>query len=89
MHKLMFSMGRVRALIQLFLACILLAATQCHHSTITVQAIESVHFRIKPAQPNSRSGTRFGPPARVNGEKFHKRPSGPNPVGNRRPPSRQ
>ncbi|PON51464.1 hypothetical protein TorRG33x02_311350 [Trema orientale] len=40
MHKLMFSMGR-QTLIHLLLACLLLAATQCHYSTITVEAIES------------------------------------------------
>ncbi|XP_030504262.2 CLAVATA3/ESR (CLE)-related protein 46 [Cannabis sativa] len=89
MHRLMPSMGGVRTLIQLSLAFILFVAIQYYHSTITVQDIESVHFRFKPAQPNSRSDTRFVLPARVNGEKTHMRRSGPNPVGNHRPPSRQ
>ncbi|PON58953.1 hypothetical protein PanWU01x14_162680 [Parasponia andersonii] len=88
MHKLMFSMGR-KTLIHLLLACLLLAATQCHYSTITVEAIEPVHFRFKPAKPNSRSGTGYVLPATVDGKKIHKKPSGPNPAGNHRPPSRK
>ncbi|GMN24253.1 hypothetical protein TIFTF001_000506 [Ficus carica] len=96
MHRLMLNMGR-QTLIHLLLACLLLTATRWHHSTATVQATDSgkplfifsVHFRFKPAQPNSRPGKRFVLPAWVDGEKVHKKPSGPNPVGNHRPPSRQ
>nr|XP_048324526.1 uncharacterized protein LOC107411075 isoform X1 [Ziziphus jujuba var. spinosa] len=124
MHKLMLNMGR-QTLIYLLLAWLLLAAYPRHYSTVSVQAIESAHFKLKPAQPNSRSG-RFVFPAwvsrrveflpkqnnhlsfllrsitydyntlnfystvakQVDGKKIHKAPSGPNPVGNHRPPSK-
>ncbi|XP_015874071.1 CLAVATA3/ESR (CLE)-related protein 46 [Ziziphus jujuba] len=86
MHKLMLNMGR-QTLIYLLLAWLLLAAYPRHYSTVSVQAIESAHFKLKPAQPNSRSG-RFVFPAWVDGKKIHKAPSGPNPVGNHRPPSK-
>ncbi|TQE03263.1 hypothetical protein C1H46_011164 [Malus baccata] len=78
----------------LLLVWLLLAASQYHHRTTYVQAIESVQFKLNTAQPASGSGslgsrTRYVLPTKVGGRNIHKTPSGPNPVGNHRPPSKQ
>ncbi|XP_021804125.1 CLAVATA3/ESR (CLE)-related protein 46 [Prunus avium] len=88
-HQLKLNMRR-QTPIHLLLVWLLLAASQYHY-TINVQAIETVQFKHNSAQPGSGlgSGTRYVLPTWVSGRKIHKTPSGPNPVGNHRPPSKQ
>ncbi|XP_050369549.1 CLAVATA3/ESR (CLE)-related protein 46 [Argentina anserina] len=84
-------MGRQSHILLLFL-CLLLATSQYHYCTINAQDLESVQFKLNPALRSSRpgSGTRYALPTKVRGRKWiHKSPSGPNPVGNHRPPSKQ
>ncbi|XP_022755752.1 CLAVATA3/ESR (CLE)-related protein 46 [Durio zibethinus] len=86
-HHLQKMRGQV--LVYLLLALLLLAASQLKGSQINVQAIESVHFKLRPRSPMPSSHTRNALPTWVEMKKIHKSPSGPNPVGNHRPPSRQ
>ncbi|XP_040994065.1 CLAVATA3/ESR (CLE)-related protein 46-like [Juglans microcarpa x Juglans regia] len=88
--KIMRKMSRL-TLIHVFLAWLLLAAaSQYSYFTISVHAVESVHFRLrKGQQPGSRSHNGDALPRWVEEKKIHKTPSGPNPMGNHRPPSRR
>ncbi|PRQ33993.1 hypothetical protein RchiOBHm_Chr5g0063861 [Rosa chinensis] len=91
MHHLQLKMGR-QSHINLLLIWLLLATSQYHHYIINAQALESVQFKLNPALHSSRpgSGTRYALPTRVSERKrIHKTPSGPNPAGNHRPPSKQ
>ncbi|KAL3518211.1 hypothetical protein ACH5RR_020800 [Cinchona calisaya] len=73
----------------------LLLAVFRHHFTFgsNVQAAKPVDLKINPAEYNSRSTTRHILSTlvheQVNEKKTHKALSGPNPVGNHCPPSRQ
>ncbi|XP_050290980.1 CLAVATA3/ESR (CLE)-related protein 46 isoform X2 [Quercus robur] len=87
MHQLMRKMRR-QTLIHLLLAW-LLATSQHSYFATNVQAVKSVHFRFRPGQLSSRSHNGYALSARVRGKNNHKIPSGPNPVGNHRPPSRK
>ncbi|KAK7846015.1 hypothetical protein CFP56_008530, partial [Quercus suber] len=90
MHQLMRKMRR-QTLIHLLLAWLLLATSQHSYFATNVQAVQSVHFRFRPGQLSSRSHNGYALSARkqVRGKNNHKIPSGPNPVGNQRPPSRK
>ncbi|PSR95124.1 CLE46p like [Actinidia chinensis var. chinensis] len=83
-------MRRAQTLISfLVLWLLLLTAFQHHSFTIPkVQATQSVDLKLRPAKPSSRLTTRHIVTTWVEGKKIHKKPSGPNPVGNHRPPSR-
>ncbi|OAY37826.1 hypothetical protein MANES_11G132000v8 [Manihot esculenta] len=88
MTHLMPRMSR-QLLIHLLLTWLLLVASLhdfCNHSK--VQAIESAHFKGKPAQPSLRSHKANIWPSWVAEKKVHKAPSGPNPVGNHNPPTK-
>ncbi|XP_062172089.1 CLAVATA3/ESR (CLE)-related protein 46 [Alnus glutinosa] len=90
MHKLMRKMTIQTLIHLLLLACLLLLpASQHPYFTANVQALESAHFRLRRGQPSLRSHNRNALPSWVEGKKIHKSPSGPNPVGNHRPPSKQ
>nr|XP_011461237.1 PREDICTED: CLAVATA3/ESR (CLE)-related protein 46-like [Fragaria vesca subsp. vesca] len=91
MHQLKLNM-RTQSHIHLLLIWLLLATSQYHYYTTNAQALESVQFKLKPALRSSRpgSGTRYAIHTQVSGRKrIHKTPSGPNPAGNHRPPSKQ
>ncbi|XP_025015246.1 CLAVATA3/ESR (CLE)-related protein 46 isoform X2 [Ricinus communis] len=89
MNHLMPKMSR-KTLIHLLLVCLLLVAYLHHFSTqIKVPATESVQFKLKPAQPSLRSRKANLLPSWAEGKKVHKSPSGPNPVGNHNPPTKQ
>ncbi|XP_058203060.1 CLAVATA3/ESR (CLE)-related protein 46 [Rhododendron vialii] len=82
-------MRREKALARFLLLWLLLAAFQHHNITIPkVQATESADFKLRPAKSDSRTTKGYISTTGVEGKKIHKRPSGPNPVGNHRPPSR-
>ncbi|KAF3965590.1 hypothetical protein CMV_010228 [Castanea mollissima] len=92
MHKLKLKMKRKQIQISLFLALILIAS-QCYHSTaMRMHTAESVDFNLKSAQARKSSATEFksftwsksGIHVRENVKKV---PSGPNPIGNKHPPS--
>ncbi|KAL5814466.1 hypothetical protein ACOSQ4_025107 [Xanthoceras sorbifolium] len=77
------------SLICFLLVWLLLANSQHHRFTIVMaQAVESVQFKVRPLLPSSSSRTGRVKPTWDAGKKFHKTPSGPNPVGNHHPPSR-
>ncbi|KAJ7947672.1 CLAVATA3/ESR (CLE)-related protein 46-like, partial [Quillaja saponaria] len=76
-------------LIHLLSVCLLLAASPFNQLSTNVQSIQSVHFKLGPVQPSSRPPSGYVKPAWVVEKKFRKTPSGPNPVGNHQPPSRQ
>ncbi|KAG2670190.1 hypothetical protein I3843_14G070900 [Carya illinoinensis] len=89
--KTIIKMSRL-TLIHVFLAWLLLAAaSQYSYFSISVQAVESVHFRLRKGQqpPGSRSHNGDALPNWVEEKKIHKTPSGPNPMGNHSPPSRR
>ncbi|CBI31692.3 unnamed protein product, partial [Vitis vinifera] len=91
MHKIMPKMKKKQILAHLILA-FLLTASQCYYTTaIMLRAMEPVASNTGPAQQRTGSATRymfatwkFGQQIRGN---IHKVPSGPNPIGNRHPPS--
>lgn len=83
--KLKPQMRRAQTLIHLLLLWLLLTAFKCHTK---VQATRSVDFKLRTAKPGSRQTDGQIFTAWVEGRKNHKRPSGPNPVGNDRPPTR-
>ncbi|KAA8543907.1 hypothetical protein F0562_021916 [Nyssa sinensis] len=88
LHQFMPKM-RTQTLIHLLLVWLLLTVLQHHYPiTIKVQATDSVNFKLRPAQPSSRSTTTYILSTYAEEKKIHKAPSGPNPVGNHRPPSR-
>ncbi|KAJ8770990.1 hypothetical protein K2173_022891 [Erythroxylum novogranatense] len=75
-----------RSLIYLLLAWLLILTCRLR---IKVQAIESVHPKFKLAQGSSRSLNSNVSPTWLAENKIHKSPSGPNPVGNHNPPTKQ
>ncbi|XP_006369517.1 CLAVATA3/ESR (CLE)-related protein 46 [Populus trichocarpa] len=76
--------------VHLLLAWLLLVASQQRFSSnIKVQAVEAVHFKPNPAQLTSKSHKGNVLPVWVAEKRIHKSPSGPNPVGNHNPPSKQ
>ncbi|OMO91271.1 hypothetical protein COLO4_18484 [Corchorus olitorius] len=84
LHKM-----RGQVLIYLLLAWLLLAVSQLQNSQINVQATESVHFKLRTGSLMPPSHAKTALPTWVEMKKIHRSPSGPNPVGNHRPPSRQ
>ncbi|XP_050205903.1 CLAVATA3/ESR (CLE)-related protein 46 isoform X2 [Mercurialis annua] len=87
-NRLMQKMSR-KTLTRLLLVWLLLVASLQYFSFhIKVQATESAHFKLEAAQPSSRSRKANIWPSRVGGRKIQKAPSGPNPVGNRNPPTK-
>ncbi|PWA67954.1 hypothetical protein CTI12_AA311280 [Artemisia annua] len=53
-----------------------------------VYETKSVHFKIRTAQHNSKPGSIYSSTPREE-KKVYKQPSGPNPSGNNRPPTRR
>ncbi|KAJ9188978.1 hypothetical protein P3X46_000322 [Hevea brasiliensis] len=89
MNHLMPRMSR-QILFRLLIAWVLLVAALHHFPNHNkVQAIESAHFKLKPAKPSSRLHKANIWPSWVGEKKVHKTPSGPNPVGNQNPPTKQ
>ncbi|PNT19263.1 hypothetical protein POPTR_009G029000v4 [Populus trichocarpa] len=89
-HPFKPKMSRLTFTIHLLLALLLLVASQQHFpSIIKVQAIEAVHFKLKPRQLTSKLHVGDDLPNWVAEKRIHKSSSGPNPVGNRNPPSKQ
>ncbi|XP_021887619.1 CLAVATA3/ESR (CLE)-related protein 46 [Carica papaya] len=86
MHQLKHKMKK-QGLLNLLLVWLLLTAPKYTLRKIKVQANESVHFNLQPRQPSYR--TRNVLPAWAEGKRLRKSPSGPNPVGNHQPPSKQ
>ncbi|XP_057449160.1 CLAVATA3/ESR (CLE)-related protein 46 [Lotus japonicus] len=91
-RTLPFTMSKPKMRRQIFVhvlfAWLLLAASAFNHVTANVQAIQSgVHFnpRTLQASPKLRGGHAI--PSWVKEKKSRKSPSGPNPIGNHRPPS--
>ncbi|KAL2983914.1 hypothetical protein AAZX31_12G061600 [Glycine max] len=78
---------RRQILVHLLFAWLLLAASALNHVTASVQATQSVHFKLGAldASPKQRSGHVI--PYWVE-EKKRKSPSGPNPTENQHPPSK-
>ncbi|KAK7312479.1 hypothetical protein VNO77_36371 [Canavalia gladiata] len=69
-------------------ALLLLAAFALNHVTANVQATQSVHFKLRTLQADPKPHTGHVIPSRDKEEKNRKSPSGPNPIGNHRPPSK-
>ncbi|ESW04105.2 hypothetical protein PHAVU_011G065200 [Phaseolus vulgaris] len=78
---------RRQIFIHLLFAWLLLPASALNHVTPGVQATQSVYFKFRTPRAIPQSQTRHAIPSWVN-EKNRKSPSGPNPVGNQRPPSK-
>ncbi|CAL1400510.1 unnamed protein product [Linum trigynum] len=73
----------------LLLPCLLVIALQHGlFATAKVQATGSAPFRVKPAQSSSRL-QREASQHRVGEKRVRKAPSGPNPVGNHSPTTKQ
>ncbi|KNA13269.1 hypothetical protein SOVF_117930 [Spinacia oleracea] len=70
------------------LAWFLIMAFQCNSTIIKDQATKSVNFKLRSLQSGSTWLTKHHIPTWDDMKKFHKTPSGPNPVGNQRPPTR-
>ncbi|XP_021716178.1 CLAVATA3/ESR (CLE)-related protein 46-like [Chenopodium quinoa] len=81
-------MARRHILILLLLAWFLFAAFQSNRPFIKDQATKSVNFKLRSLQSSSLWPTKHHIPAWDDLKKIHKSPSGPNPVGNHRPPTR-
>ncbi|KAI4334510.1 hypothetical protein L6164_019193 [Bauhinia variegata] len=64
-------------------------ASSFNHFTANVQAIQSDQFKLRPVQSSSQRIHKHVTPEWVEERKTRKNPSGPNPVGNHRPPSKQ
>ncbi|XP_027910771.1 CLAVATA3/ESR (CLE)-related protein 46 [Vigna unguiculata] len=74
---------RRQIFIHLLFAWLLLPASALNHATADVHAMHSAHFKLRTPPPQ----TAHAIPSWVN-EKSRKSPSGPNPIGNQRPPSK-
>ncbi|KAJ6948058.1 LOW QUALITY PROTEIN: hypothetical protein NC651_002421 [Populus alba x Populus x berolinensis] len=57
--------------------------------SIILLPVSSIHFKPNPAQLTSKSHKGNVLPVWVAEKRIHKSPSGPNPVGNHNPPSKQ
>ncbi|CAL0304133.1 unnamed protein product [Lupinus luteus] len=74
-------------------ACLFLAASALNHVTANVQATQLDHFKLRTLQsipkPQGGHANDVIPSWTWIEEKMtHKKPSGPNPIGNRFPPSK-
>lgn len=73
----------------ILLTWILFVAFQCNSPLINVQATKSVNFKLRSSQSSSTTwSSKHHAPTWDDMKKSHKTPSGPNPVGNQRPPTR-
>ncbi|KAI9081962.1 hypothetical protein K1719_036224 [Acacia pycnantha] len=70
------------------LLCFLLAASPLNHFTANVQAIPSVHVKLRTIRASSMPHSGHVIISWDEDKRTHKSPSGPNPVGNHRPPSK-
>ncbi|KAL2328739.1 hypothetical protein Fmac_022166 [Flemingia macrophylla] len=82
------SQMRRQFFVHLLLAWLLLAASALNSVTTSVQAVQSVHFKLRTLQASPKPQAGRDRPSWVNEEKKRKSPSGPNPIGNQRPPSK-
>ncbi|XP_019448639.1 PREDICTED: CLAVATA3/ESR (CLE)-related protein 46 [Lupinus angustifolius] len=67
-------------------ACLLLAASALNHVTANVQATQSDYFKLRTLQSIPKPPAGHGND--IEEKVTHKKPSGPNPIGNRFPPSK-
>ncbi|CAO2840629.1 unnamed protein product [Amaranthus hypochondriacus] len=81
-------MASRHTLILLLLAWFLFTAFQCNGRFIKIQATKSVNFKVRKLQSSSKWPSERHIPTWDDMKKVHKAPSGPNPVGNHRPPTR-
>ncbi|GLU02383.1 hypothetical protein SLE2022_196350 [Rubroshorea leprosula] len=89
MHILLPKM-KGQVLLFLLLAWLLLAVSQPQDfQKINVQATDSVHSNLRPRRLISRAESRNELPTWAAMKRNRKSASGPNPVGNQHPPSRQ
>nr|GMD22538.1 CLAVATA3/ESR (CLE)-related protein 46 [Ipomoea batatas]GMD24006.1 CLAVATA3/ESR (CLE)-related protein 46 [Ipomoea batatas]GMD29335.1 CLAVATA3/ESR (CLE)-related protein 46 [Ipomoea batatas] len=88
-NMLMLKMKRAQQLLPLLFVWLLFAAVLHYYSLLlTAQPIHSANF--KSSHPNNKLGNTNGYFHAASGKemKIHKKPSGPNPIGNQHPPSR-
>ncbi|KAK2436064.1 hypothetical protein QL285_021078 [Trifolium repens] len=63
-------------------------ASALGHNTANVQAILPVNFKLRTLQATPKSHAEDVIPSWVTEKKTRKSPSGPNPIGNHRPPTK-
>ncbi|XP_054812181.1 CLAVATA3/ESR (CLE)-related protein 46 [Prosopis cineraria] len=73
---------------RLLLLSLLLAASPINHLTASVQAIPPAHVKLRTLRPSSMPHSGHDMPSWDEDKRTQKSPSGPNPVGNHRPPSK-
>ncbi|KAG4974034.1 hypothetical protein AAZX31_11G137100 [Glycine max] len=79
---------RRQIFVYLLFAWLLLAASALNHVTASVQAMQSVHFKLRTLEANPKQQNGHVIPSWVEEKKNRKSPSGPNPIGNQHPPSK-
>ncbi|KAK7262440.1 hypothetical protein RJT34_30013 [Clitoria ternatea] len=79
---------RRQIFVHLLFAWLMLAASALNHVPANAQAMHSVHFKLRTLQGSPKPLTGHVIPSWVKDMKNRKSPSGPNPIGNHRPPSK-
>ncbi|XP_027345715.1 CLAVATA3/ESR (CLE)-related protein 46 [Abrus precatorius] len=79
---------RRQIFVHLLFAWLLIAASALNHVAANVQNMQSVHFKLRTIQASPKPHTGHVIPSWAKEEKNRKSPSGPNPIGNHRPPSK-
>ncbi|PNY07151.1 hypothetical protein L195_g008948 [Trifolium pratense] len=79
---------RRQIFVHLFIAWLLLAVSALNHVTANVQAIQPVDFKLRKLQATPKPHGEDVIPSWVTEKKTRKSPSGPNPIGNHRPPTK-
>ncbi|XP_004505876.1 CLAVATA3/ESR (CLE)-related protein 46 [Cicer arietinum] len=79
---------RRQIFVPLLFAWLLLAASALNHVTVDIQAIQSVDFKLRTLQATPKPHAEHVIPSWVKEKKSRKSPSGPNPIGNQRPPTK-
>ncbi|RDY12580.1 CLAVATA3/ESR (CLE)-related protein 46, partial [Mucuna pruriens] len=79
---------RRQIFVHLLFAWLLLAASALNHVTASVQAMQSVHFKLRTLHASPKTQTGHPIPSWIKEKKNRKSPSGPNPIGNQHPPSK-
>ncbi|KAJ7975825.1 CLAVATA3/ESR (CLE)-related protein 46-like [Quillaja saponaria] len=76
--------------VYVFIMVFILIASEFYYSkAVRFQAAKSVEVDLGAAQPRASSSTMKNKPITwIKQENIHKAPSGPNPIGNRQPPTK-
>ncbi|KAE9616620.1 hypothetical protein Lal_00034809 [Lupinus albus] len=77
---------RGQIMVLVLFACLLLAASTLNNVNANVQSTQSDHFKLRTLQSIPKSPAEHGND--IEEKVTHKKPSGPNPIGNRFPPSK-